>query len=152
MKPPPYHDDLYLLTQPNPPIPTTLLLPHQPLIEPLDATPTNPKHPEHFPLSLHAMTGQTTPCTLRFQASIMGHTVSVLVDTGNSHNILQPRVATFLNLPITTIDPFTVMVGNGAYIQCSGLCPEVSLIVQQTTFKVSFYLLPIHGADAVLGV
>lgn len=75
-----------------------------------------------------------------------------MLDSGSSHNIMQPGIAAFLSPPIQHIDSFSVMVGNGATLQCEGLCPNVPLAVQQYKFQVPFYLLPNHGADVVLGV
>ena len=44
------------------------------------------------------------------------------------------------------------MVGNGAFIKCQGICPLVDISLQNSTFTIPFYLLPIEGADVVLGV
>lgn len=44
------------------------------------------------------------------------------------------------------------MVGNGAQLQCTGYCTEVPFMIDQHTFHISFYLLPIHGDDIILGV
>jgi len=60
---------------------------------------------ENFIFSLYAITDQPSPKTLRFQASNKGHTISILIGFGISHNILQPR------LPITPITSFSIMVG-----------------------------------------
>lgn len=119
----------YQMEQPNLPIPTSLLtnqtVPDLPIPEP-----THPHHnPDNFHLSLHVLTGQPSPKTLRFTASIHGHLVSVLVDSGSSHNILQPRVAAFLGLPAQPIDEFSVMVGNGSFLHCKGLCPDVPITI-----------------------
>lgn len=144
-------EELYCLTRSDPPLPSSFLTapttntpPNQPVPPPFD--------PEQFHLSMHALTGESCPRTLRFTTSIQGHDVSVLVDNGSSHNIMQPRIASFLALPTQPIHSFSVMVGNGAYLQCSGLCPEVPLLVKNQCFQVPFYLLPIQGADVVLGV
>lgn len=112
----------------------------------------SPTTPENFHLSFHAVTGHPSPRTLRFQATIHGHNISVLIDSGSSHNILQPRIANFLKLPITDLPPFFVMVGNGAHLHCSGYCNNIPLDIPNHTITVPFYLLPIQGADAVLGV
>lgn len=37
---------------------------------------------------------------------IRGHHVSVLIDTGSSHNILQPRLTAFLHLPVSLLMSF----------------------------------------------
>jgi len=44
------------------------------------------------------------------------------------------------------------VVGNGAFIQCQGICPLVDISLQTSTFTIPFYLLPIEGADVVLGI
>ncbi|XP_058775850.1 uncharacterized protein LOC131650137 [Vicia villosa] len=106
----------------------------------------------YFQLSTHALTGQFSPQTLKFKGLIGGLTVMVLVDTGSTHNILQPRIAHHLNLPTTPIPQFSVMVGNGSHLQCEGICNNVKLTLQDKQFKLPFYLLPIEGADVVLGM
>lgn len=44
------------------------------------------------------------------------------------------------------------MVGNGDYIKCFGLSDGVPLRLQTHLFKVPLYLLPIQGANVVLGM
>ncbi|KAL2236314.1 UNVERIFIED_CONTAM: hypothetical protein Sindi_0823100 [Sesamum indicum] len=45
-----------------------------------------------------------------------------------------------------------LLVGNGASIGCSGVCSDLPIQLHQHAFRISFYLLPVHGADVVLGV
>ncbi|XP_058766610.1 uncharacterized protein LOC131640216 [Vicia villosa] len=106
----------------------------------------------YFQLSPQALTGQFSPQTLKFQGYIGGLPVMVLVDTGSTHNILQPRIAQHLNLPTKPIPHFSVMVGNGSHLQCEGISNGVQLTLQNKTFTLPFYLLPIEGADVVLGM
>lgn len=63
-----------------------------------------------------------------------------------------PRVASFLNLDVQPIESFSVMVGNGAYLHYSGYCPAMPFSVCQYNVEIPFYLLPIQGADLVLGI
>ncbi|XP_019418303.1 PREDICTED: uncharacterized protein LOC109329088 [Lupinus angustifolius] len=129
-------------------------------LEPLDNTPNLnyeqqvPADNEviHFHLSDQAFQGKPSPKTLKFQGTILGHQVTVLVDTGSSHNVMQPRVAQFLQLPISPRPKFPVMVGNGERIYCTGLCKETPINLQQQLFTIPFYLLPIQGANVVLGI
>lgn len=44
------------------------------------------------------------------------------------------------------------MVGNGATLFCSGLCVDVPVTIQSHHFTIPFYVLPIHGANVILGV
>lgn len=113
--------------------------------------PTSPKH-HQFQLSLATLSGPPSPRTLRVLGQLLEHRVTVLIDSGSSHNIMQPRVAQFVGLPITALPPFSVLVGNGEAIQCSGFCSQVPLQMASHTFDIPFYVLPIHGANLVLGV
>ncbi|XP_019430040.1 PREDICTED: uncharacterized protein LOC109337515 [Lupinus angustifolius] len=106
----------------------------------------------HFQLSTQTLQGNPSPWILKFQGLIHGQLVHVLIDTGSSHNVMQPRVAQFLRLEILPTPHFPVMVGNGDHIYCTGVCKDTPLQLQQHLFLVPFYLLPIQGADLVLGI
>lgn len=128
---------------------------HKPPDQTFAATPEPPNPatpPQYLSLSPAAFLGLASPKALRVKAHISGHPVTVLVDSGSTHNIIQPRIATFLNLPITPISPFPVMVGNGSHIHCDGFCQTVTLNIQNTPFTIPFFVLPIEGADIVLGM
>uniref|UniRef100_A0A151UIJ3 Retrovirus-related Pol polyprotein from transposon 17.6 n=1 Tax=Cajanus cajan TaxID=3821 RepID=A0A151UIJ3_CAJCA len=104
----------------------------------------------HFHLSTFALTGQPSTETLKFQGSIFGQHVSILVDIGSSHNNIQPRMVQFLNLtPVPTM-PFKVMVGNGEYISCTTICKGVPIQFQTHSFAIPLFILSIEGADVVL--
>ncbi|MCH83462.1 hypothetical protein A2U01_0004284 [Trifolium medium] len=106
----------------------------------------------YFQLSPQALTGHFSPQTLKFQGHIEGPPVMVLVDTGSTHNILQPRIANHLQLATTPIPQFSVMVGSGSHLHCQGICHDVPITLQDKLFCLPFYLLPIEGADVVLGM
>nr|KYP37503.1 Retrotransposon-derived protein PEG10 [Cajanus cajan] len=106
-------------------------------------SPTSPSIPlPSSPNSPQALNGSKSPPTLRFHGSISGHSVTVLIDTGSSHNIMQPRLALHLGLPTSPTPTFPVMVGNGDFIYCNGFCPNVPHTLQTHTFTLPFYLLP----------
>ncbi|KAL0399243.1 UNVERIFIED_CONTAM: Retrovirus-related Pol polyprotein from transposon.6 [Sesamum radiatum] len=115
-------------------------------------SPDRPNDGMHFQLSSAAAVGSRSPRTLCLRGRIHEHLVTVLVDSGSSHNIVQPRVAAFLGLPITPMASFPVLVGNGEALHCSGVCHEVPLVVHSHRFLVSLYVIPIFGADVVLGI
>ncbi|GJS84533.1 ty3-gypsy retrotransposon protein [Tanacetum coccineum] len=108
--------------------------------------------PQYLSLSPAAFLGLASPKALRITAYIMGHPVTVLVDSGSTHNIIQPHIALFLKIPITPIPSFPVMVGNGNHIHCEGFCQSVVLNLQNTSFTIPFFVLPIEGANVVLGM
>ncbi|GJU63981.1 ribonuclease H-like domain-containing protein [Tanacetum coccineum] len=81
-----------------------------------------------------------------------GHTVTVLVDSGSSHNIIKPCLVSLLHLPFDSQPSFPVMIGNGTFLHCTGQCPNIDLRLSNTPFSISPYVFPIEGADVVLGM
>lgn len=102
--------------------------------------------------SLNSLAGTSTPRSLRLKGLIRGMVVEVLVDGGSSHNFIHPDVVKKLKLEVETVAAFKVYVGNGESLQCSQFCRSVPIELQQQTFGIDLYILPIHGPDVVLGV
>ena len=92
------------------------------------------------------------PETLRFVATITGHAVLVLIDGGSTHNFIQQAFADQLGLPQRPTSALRVMVGNGHHLTCTSLCEAVPIDLQNALFTVDLYVLPIAGANVVLGV
>jgi len=103
-------------------------------------------------ISLNALFSLPTPETFRLFGYINRTRVTVLIDSGSTHNFLQPRLANFLHLPTVPIAPLRVLVGNGAILTCTHLCPDTTLSPQSHQFTLTFHLLPISGADIILGI
>ncbi|XP_027348235.1 uncharacterized protein LOC113859732 [Abrus precatorius] len=119
-------------------------------------------HAEKFPesqspltddhhLSLNALKGGFGVGTIKFMAHVGTMPIKVLIDGGSSNNFLQPRVAKFLKLPIKKAPMFKVMVGNGNYMELEGLIQQLTLQAQGNVFTLLMFLLPISGADLILG-
>lgn len=56
--------------------------------------------------SLHTLSGTHTPRSLQLAGSIRGRNLRVLVDSGSTHNFIQPSIASLLKLPIEEIPSF----------------------------------------------
>ena len=106
----------------------------------------------HPHISLHALSGLPSSETFRLSSIIKHARITILIDSGSTHNFLQPRIAQFLHLPTQKTTPFQVLVGNGSVLDCNQICPNTQLSIQGNSFDVTFHLLPISGADAVLGI
>ncbi|CAM8954210.1 unnamed protein product [Rhodiola kirilowii] len=102
-------------------------------------------------ITFNAMQGRASPSTLRFNGFIQEQPVSILVDSGSTHNFLQSRLAKHLKLCVEQATHMSVIVGNGDTLRCEGVCHDVSLRVGEHAFSVDLHLLPIFGADVVLG-
>lgn len=123
-----------------------------PELEPPDA-PTNDisltAHEHH--LSFNALKGSHGLGTLRFQGSIQGIKLQIPLDSGSSDNFLQPRIAHCLKLPVLPAENFSVLVGNGNCLTAEGYIPNLQVHVQGHVLQLPVYLLPVTGADLVLG-
>lgn len=92
------------------------------------------------------------PSTLKLSGSINGKEVIVLVDGGSMNNFIQSRLETHLNLVVQPLAHMRVTVGNGDALSYGGECSAVKLKLGDAIFTVDLILLPIYGADLVLGV
>ena len=103
-------------------------------------------------ISLHALSGQVAPQTIRVVGQINGHNVVVLIDGGSTHYFIQEKMAHFLKLPAFPSPGLSVLVGNGAELPCTQICSDVKLGIQGHTFTVDLHVMALGGADIVLGV
>ncbi|CAM8996543.1 unnamed protein product [Rhodiola kirilowii] len=123
-----------------------------PLEDELEQPPITEEQTEEPPtISFHAMQGRTLPRTLRLKATLAGRQVLVLIDGGSTHNFVQTRVAKNAGLTVETAKHLSVTVGNGEELRCEGMSRDVQLTLGGKIFHADFYLLPIYGADVVLG-
>jgi len=103
-------------------------------------------------ISLHAISGTPTPHTMRVVGFIRGQMVVILIDSGSTHNFLDPSIVKKTQLSILSHTRITVKVANGDTIQSEGQCSDVSLKVQGVILTTEFYILSLGGCDMVLGV
>jgi hypothetical protein len=94
----------------------------------LDATQEPADPPEVDPLiSLHALTGFSTPQTLKIIGYIKHMKVIILVDSGNTHNFIHRRISQETNCYIRVVNNFQIMISNGGSMKCGGRCENVCL-------------------------
>jgi hypothetical protein len=94
--------------------------------EPTDITPPSDP-PEVEPvISLNALTGFSTPQTLKLIGYIKHRKVIILVDNGSTHNFIHRRIAQETNCYIHAVNNFQIMIANGGSMKCGGRCENVS--------------------------
>lgn len=103
-------------------------------------------------ISFHALMGHSVLQTIRLMGRIGNSPVNILVDGGSTHNFIQDRVAKKLGLPLQQADSFNVLVGNGEELPCCQLCHQIHVQIEPHLFLVDLYVLPLSGAELVLGV
>jgi hypothetical protein len=107
------------------------------------------KDPE---ISINAISGSPGSKSMRVLGVLQSHPVSILIDSGSTHNFLDPSMAARVNLSIISTSLLHVKIANGDTIPCFGRVSAVSFKVQGHPILVDFYIISLGGCDMVLGV
>jgi hypothetical protein len=103
-------------------------------------------------ISLYAISGSLSPKTMRLVGKLKNQLVVILIDSGSTHNFIDPAVAKKARLPCITTTLIQVKVANGAQLNSEGRCNAVTLKMQGNTITTAFYVLTLGGCDIVLGI
>lgn len=77
--------------------------------------------------------------------------VEILVDSGSTHNFLDPLVVKAAKLSVQKDVGLQVKVANGARVMSHGKCEE-TVTIQGSKFVIPFHILELGGCDVVLGI
>ncbi|KAH9686686.1 hypothetical protein KPL70_014455 [Citrus sinensis] len=102
-------------------------------------------------ISLHALARAHSPQTMRLQSSISKVPLTILIDSGSTHNFIHHKFAKIAGLKPEQGCLLSVIVANGEKLTSPSHCKGVQLQLQGTKIKAYFYLLSLEGCDAVLG-
>ncbi len=102
-------------------------------------------------LSLNALCGAPKPSTMRLMAWIGKHEVSLLVDSGSSHNFINSAIVRKVGLKGTPVSPFDVKIASGEKLLCAEIVNNVKMNVQGVRVKADLHVLQLVGLDIVLG-
>lgn len=86
------------------------------------------------------------------QAQIGRYHLEALINSGSTHNFLNEKTTTILQLSITPTTPFQVKVANGGTLKCQGRYSHIPLSIQGIPFSFTLYTLPSSGLNIVLGI
>ena len=103
-------------------------------------------------ISLAAITGITQSQTLKLRGHVKKENVTVLIDTGSTHNFIDVNVAKRLNLFIYPAIDIRVMVADVKKIDGIRKCHKVKLQIDDYNMESKFYTIPLGGVDIVLGI
>lgn len=102
--------------------------------------------------TLNALAGQGNPHSLHLIGEIDHHQFHVIIDSGSTHNFVKLALVERLGLAIQPTTKFRVYIGNGDYLLCQYVCPQMALLLQGSEFVLDLFVLPIKGPEVVLGI
>jgi hypothetical protein len=119
--------------------------------ETLDITPPSDP-PEVEPvISLNALTGFSSPQTLKLIGYIKHRKVIILVNSGSTHNFIHHCIAQETHCYIHAVNNFQIMIANGGSMKCGGCFENVRLQIGDYHMKYHMFSIDMGGCDIVLG-
>jgi len=108
---------------------------------------------EEFPeISLNAIIGTPSPKTMRLVGIVQFHSLTILIDSGSTHNFLDVKFAASLGFKPLQGEEISVRVANGQKVFSPGSCKAVSIKLQGFSFQTDLFILSLVGCDMVLGI
>ncbi|XP_066338026.1 uncharacterized protein [Miscanthus floridulus] len=101
--------------------------------------------------SLHAVAGVSVSNTIQLQVALGPATFVALVDSGSTHSFIGEAAARRTGLPIEPRPRLTATVANGERVSCPGVIRQAPLSIDDSTFRVDLFVMPLAGFDVVLG-
>ncbi|XP_066379502.1 uncharacterized protein [Miscanthus floridulus] len=109
----------------------------------------DPKKPM---ISLSAATGIRARDTMQLRIKIGTHELTTLLDSGSTHNFINPEAARSADLQFSDSAGAHVIVANGDRVDCQGLARGVQLRIDTEQFTVDCFSIPLALYDMVLGL
>ncbi|KAA8541071.1 hypothetical protein F0562_025034 [Nyssa sinensis] len=113
---------------------------------------TNEEGSEDTPkIFLHAISGTRAPQTIRVRGRVRCQAITVLVDSGSTHNFLSEKIAKKIGLQPREDGLFEVIIANGEKLTSAGKCKGIRVWLQGILISMDLYFFPLEGCDVVLG-
>lgn len=91
-------------------------------------------------ISVHAIAGTRTPQTMRISGTLKQCPLTILIDSGFTHNFIDPIVIRRANIPTQSDAIFEVIVANGERLKGNGYCKGVVIHSQGIPIQADFFL------------
>jgi hypothetical protein len=102
-------------------------------------------------LSVAAMTHISHPQTLKVYGYVKNTKVTLLIDSGSSHNFINTNIARKINISIHPTSEVKVSISGNTAMSCDGKCHKVEISMSDYKLKYPMYVMPIGGVGIVLG-
>lgn len=90
--------------------------------------------------------------TLRVRGAIQGQHVSVLVDSGATHNFIDAQLVQRRGIPTENFDGFSVLVLGARTMQCMRYIPALAVTMGTYTMTDHFFVADIPDTNVLLGM
>lgn len=107
---------------------------------------------EDLHISVYAISGMPSFKTMRIKGKVKKFPLTILIDSGSTHNFLDPMMAKRTGQMIQNTQPLTVIVADGTKLMSKAAISDFTWWMQGTEFQADVRLLPLGGCDMVLGV
>jgi hypothetical protein len=111
-----------------------------------------PKLQQEPEISLHALTGWSTPKTMTLTSKVGQHEFVVLIDNEPTNNFIGDKMANSLHLHVVPTKPFIVRVTNENKLHCQERFEHVHIMLQGVYFSFTLYLSYLTRLNLVFGV
>jgi len=88
---------------------------------------------------------------MQVRVSVGTATFVALLDSGSTHNFIAEEAARRTGLRVQPRARMTAMVANGEKIPCPGVIRHAPVTIDNTTFAIDLFVMPLAGYDIVLG-
>jgi len=103
-------------------------------------------------ISLDALEGTVGLNTMKVTGRMDRTTVSILIDSGSTHNFLNAEMTLKLQLQLTVIKPMMVQAANGERMVCKSLCNGLRWMMQGISFVADVFIIDLSNYEMVLGI
>ena len=89
---------------------------------------------------------------MRLKVKLSGHIFVVLINIGNTHNSIHPRVARRVGLKVLKHKSIGVNIVDGSKSWSEGSCSNITLMIQGDQFITRAYIIHLGGCNIVLRI
>lgn len=103
-------------------------------------------------VSLNSVVGFTTLKTMKLKAMIGGQEVVILIDSGNTRNVISLELVKRQQLPVQKTSEYGVTMGSCTTVQRQGVCKGVTLQLQGVEVVIDFLSLELGSSNVILDI
>ncbi|CAA7036030.1 unnamed protein product [Microthlaspi erraticum] len=103
-------------------------------------------------LSLSSYLGLDSPAVTKLWGEIDNVKVVVMIDSGATHNFIDPSVLSKTRLTPTKNRCLEILLGTGITVNGHGVCRNVGVTLQSHEFEMNFVVLELGNAEVILGI